>query len=134
MEANTQQAVIKGRITATSNKQGKLESNRKSCYLETTDETTLAILEDLGVTEYTSKDGNKFFIIKFSELTTLWINGESQELDTSLKSDNFETEKEIQLAVIKGKGKLNDYVRIYAMNLDDISDLVIKEKTNPFAL
>lgn len=134
MTEQIRQTNILGAINTTSNKAGKFKDNvRKTLYLNVTDKESLEKLAKLGITEYTSKDGENFFILKASETITLWIDGKDEELDTSLTSNNFETKKDVGIAIISGTSEFGkDYHRVYALKLDDRDDLTIKVKENPF--
>lgn len=129
--------IVKGIITATSNKKGDFDNDpRKTLYFETTDKESLETLEKEGLTEYTSEDGNKFFIIKMSETTTVWKGEEElKTLNTSATSKNLESAKEVKIAFLMGyseKYKTN-YTRVFAISVEDENDLIVKEKENPFA-
>ena len=103
---------IKAVITTTSNKVGTFKDKpKKSLYLNVTDKESLNKLNDLGIREYTSKDGENFHIIKASESITLWVNGEDQELNTDITSKNFTTvkdDKEIEVELFTWEKE--DYV------------------------
>lgn len=126
---------FKGIITGTSNKVNSefaTDSPRKTAYIKV-DEANKKILEDNGLTMYTSKEGDDFFIIKMAESVTIWVNGDSLEIATNVGTDNFNTTVTINIACIKGKNKGNDYVRIYAFGLTLMEDILLVEKENPFA-
>lgn len=130
-----QSFTFKGIITGTSNKiseEFKNDNPRKTCYIKV-DEENEKILLDQGLTKYTAREEKvDFFIIKFSEIITLWCNKEKTQMDTSTVSPNFFTENEISFACIKGKHKGNEYVRIYALGLNSLDHIIIHEETNPF--
>lgn len=130
----TKNFIFKGIITTTSNKQSKeftTDNPRKSAYIKV-DEENRDILLKQGLTEYTSeKDKEDFFILKLSENITLWEGKESQSMATDIDTNNFKT-KEVGIACIKGKSKGNDYVRIYALNLQSMEDIELIEQENPF--
>ena len=136
MKKELTQINVKGEITATSNKQSDtfvVSNPRKTAYVKVTDPESKKELEDNGLTEYTSKeDGEKFFIIKLSENVDVWINGENSPLSVSIEDPNFKTTGEVDLALIKGHSKGNDFVRLFAIGLVDQS-IEMVEKTNPFA-
>lgn len=127
--------VFKGQITATSNKQSDdfvNENPRKTAYIKVDDINKKILLEN-GLTEYTSKDDSEdFFIIKLSESVKMWIGEEGQEVNCDINTSNFETQ-EIGIACIKGFSKGNSFVRIYAFNLKELSDIAMVEQKNPFA-
>lgn len=128
---------FKGIISNTSNKQsGTFQSQqRKSVYI-TVDDENKKILEDFGLTEYTAKEsGVSFFIIKASEKITLFKKGESLPLmarNTDAESQNFQTEKPINISLIKGNKNGNDFIRIHAFQLEDGNELVDMLAENPF--
>lgn len=129
-----EQFTFKGIITGTSNKQSedfKNDNPRKSCYIKVRPEVEKALIEQ-GLTKYTSENKEDFFVMKLSEKLTVWIGQESEEMDTSINSENFFTEKEILFACIKGRNKGNDYVRIFAVGVKSPDDIIINEKENPF--
>lgn len=126
---------FKGIITGTSNKvnsEFSTDSPRKTAYVKV-NEGNKKILELNGLRMYTSKEGDDFFIIKMAESVTAWVNKDPLEIATNVNTDNFNTDKEINIACIKGKNKGNDYVRIYALGLKSIEDIILVEKENPFA-
>ena len=118
MKKEITQINIKGEITATSNKQSDtfvVNNPRKTAYVKVTDPESKKELEKNGLTEYTSKaDGEKFFIIKLSENVDVWINGENSPMAVSIEDPNFKTTGEVDLAMIKGYNKGNDFVRLFA--------------------
>ena len=126
---------FKGIITGTSNKViGEFENEkkpRKTAYVKV-DSINKKILEDNGLRMYTSKKGDDFFIIKFSEKISGWVGKDSVEIATHVGTDNFNTD-EINIACIKGKNKGNNYVRIYALGLASMEQIQVVERENPFA-
>lgn len=134
MSKKLESFVFKGQITATSNKQGEeftVTNPRKTAYIKV-DETNKKILLENGLTEYTSKeDKTNFFIIKMSDKLTVWKGEDSVELDSSTDTSNFQTE-EIGIACIKGFSKGNDFIRVYALNVNDMTDIQMVEQENPF--
>lgn len=134
---NLETMTFKGVLTATSNKKGKFKNteSRKTAYIEVADQETKKKLVDFGLTEYTSKDGNKFFIIKTAEKVDLFYSDGTQEVaDFSTEKENYETAGEVGFAILKGESEEgNAYVRIFAMQLENKDELVVKEKINPFS-
>lgn len=136
--------IAKGKITATSKKQSgdfKQEVPTKTAYVST-DETNSKLLVDFGLQKYTSKDGEHYFIIKFpSDVMVYTPNGYGQkrpelsriEVDGT-ETNNFKTPdgKLLQLNIIKGNHKNNDFFRLQAIRVE--SDLDIEEilPENPF--
>ena len=133
--------VIKGRITATSNKvdtKFKQENPTKTAYVTVSDETEKKKLIDFGLTEYTSKqDGLSFFIIKLPQNVAIFVEGVkgSEQLSGSVETPNFFTVegKELLLNIIKGENMNNDFFRLQAIRIEQSTDVVILEQVNPFA-
>lgn len=135
--------VIKGIITATSNKQDgefKQEVPTKTAYLKV-DEENSKKLQDFGMTEYSSKeDGEKFFIVglvrglmvykpngigvKRSDLSL--INGEEGE------NPNYETSEEIGMNIVKGEYRNNDFFKLQALRVESDDVIVEVKPENPF--
>lgn len=133
--------VIKGRITATSNKvdtKFKQENPTKTAYVTVSDETEKKKLIDFGLTEYTSKkDGLSFFIIKLPQNVAIYVDGVegSEPLPGNTETPNFSTVegKDLSLNIIKGEHMNNDFFRLQAIKIEQSSDIVEVEQTNPFA-
>lgn len=133
--------VIKGRITATSNKvdtKFKQENPTKTAYVTVSDEAEKKKLIDFGLTEYTSKaDGLSFFIIKLPQNVAIYVDGVegSEPLTGSVETPNFSTVegKDLLLNIIKGEHMNNDFFRLQAIKIEQSSDIVEVEQTNPFA-
>lgn len=136
--------IVEGMITATSKKNSgdfKQEIPTKTAYV-TTDETNAKRLEDFGVTKYTSKDGEDYFILKFpSNVMVYTPNGFGQKRpDLSqvtlegVETNNFKTpdDKMLSLNVIKGNHKNNDFFRLQAIRLTDLTDIEEIKPENPF--
>lgn len=133
-EKKVESFAFKGIITGTSNKLSNEFTNdnpRKTAYIKV-DEINKNLLLENGLREYTSKEGDEFFIIKLSESITAWVNGKPLEIATHVGTDNFDTEGEIHIACIKGVNKGNKYVRIYAFGLKSMEDIHLVGKENPF--
>lgn len=136
--------VIKGQITATSKKQNgdfSQEVPTKTAYVSTDEENT-KLLEDFGLTKYTSKEGDNYFIIKFpSNLMVFKPNGFSEkrpdlsriELD-GVETNNFKTpdEKLLPFNIIKGNHKNNDFFRLQAIRIEVDEDIEEIKPENPF--
>lgn len=128
--------IIKGIITATSNKKSDLnneESQRKSIYISG-DKANLERAKDFGLTVYTSKDGDDFLIVKASNMVTLYCGEEYKKISTSVNDGNFNTgDNVVDLAIMKGEKNHNTFYRLYAINLKDFSQLETVKKLNPFS-
>lgn len=127
---------FKGIITGTSNKlseEFKNDNPRKTAFIKVDKSTENKLLEN-GLRMYTSKEGDDFFIIKLSEKVNAWVSGNPNpfEIATHVGTDNFSTEEPIYIACIKGKNKGNNYVRIYALGLATMDDIILVEQENPF--
>lgn len=133
--------VIKGRVTATSNKvdtKFKQENPTKTAYVTVSDEAEKQKLLDFGLTEYTSKqDGLSFFIIKLPQNVAIYVDGvsEPEPMSGGVDTPNFSTieNKELPLNIIKGEHMNNDFFRLQAIKIEQSTDIVPVEQTNPFA-
>lgn len=112
-------------ITATSNKQNsqyKIENPKKSVYISPKNKTEKQKLIDFGLTEYTSKDGENFFIVKSTDKIKCWLNGQVvEELPTSIEDPNFKFEqgKYLTVNLIQGENMKNKFYRINAIKFDN---------------
>lgn len=112
-------------ITATSNKQNsqfKVENPKKSVYISPENETEKQKLIDFGLTEYTSKNGKSFFIVKATDKIKCWLNGKVvEELPTSIQDPNFKFEegKYLTVNLIEGENMSNKFYRINAIKFDN---------------
>lgn len=125
-----------GKITATSNKQGKYkESPRKSVYLQLDEENSIKAIE-FGLTEYTSKQGDKYFIVKASENIKVNIKGDDSldnNLASSVNDPNFKLDKNLcMLSLLKGESDKNTYIRFYSMLVASMDDIEIIEAKDPY--
>lgn len=134
--------LVIGRISATSKKNDGVyqqEVPTKTAYFEVP-ESEESKLKDFGLRQYTSKDdGTKFYIAKLPQNVAVYAsNDEDSEptlVDGTLDTHNFKTRgKEMyQLNIIKGHNKGNDFYRLQAVLVSDISDIEIVKPENPFA-
>lgn len=134
--------VIKGMVTATSKKQGKdfkPETPTKTAYLEIKEEDKSKAI-GFGLTEYTSKEnGKSFFIVKLPKEVSIYVEGvpnqQPEKLDGGIETNNFKTaeNKFLNINIIKGHNKGNDFWRLQAIQITDTSDIVEIEQQNPFA-
>ena len=112
-------------ITATSNKQDskfKIENPKKSVFITPENDIEKQKLVNFGLTEYTSKDGESFFIVKASDVIKCWLNGKVVEkLPTSIKDPNFKFEegKFLTVNIIQGENMNNKFYRINAIKFDN---------------
>lgn len=134
--------VIKGIITATSKKiddRFRQEVPTKTAYIKTDTENAKK-LQDFGLTKYTSKQGEDYFVIKLpANLMVYTPNGFgkkrpdlSQVYHDGVETNNFKTEKMLPLNIIKGNNMNNDFFRLQAIRVDDESDILEIEPENPF--
>ena len=136
--------IVKGQITATSKKQSgdfTQEVPTKTAYVST-DETNSKKLEDFGLTKYTSKDGENYFIIKFpANLMIYKPNGYgekrpdlSQIMLEGIETNNFKTpdDKPLMLNILKGNHKNNDFFRLQAIRIESEDDIEEIKPENPF--
>lgn len=116
---------VKINITATSNKQNsqfKVENPKKSVYITPKNETEKKKLLSFGLTEYTSKDGECFFIVKATDEIKCWLNGQVVEkLPASIEDPNFkfEPKKFLTVNIIQGENMNNKFYRINAIKFDN---------------
>ena len=137
--------IIKGQITATSKKQSgdfKQEITTKTAYVSVDPENAKK-LEDFGLTKYTSKDDQEdYFIIKFpANVMVYQPNGFSEKRpDLSqitfegIETNNFKTpdNKQVQMSILKGNHKNNDFFRLQAIRVETSSDIEEIKPENPF--
>lgn len=134
--------VIKGIITATSKKiddKFRQDVPTKTAYIKTDTENAKK-LQDFGLTKYTSKQGDDYFVIKLpANLMVYKPNGFgkkrpdlSQVYLDGVETNNFKTEKMLPLNIIKGNHMNNDFFRLQAIRVDDESDIIEIEPENPF--
>lgn len=139
-----QNLVIKGSITATSNKQTdkfNVENKRKSLYLTPNTKGDEESLINFGLTKYVSeKDKKSFFVVKSSDIIKVWCD--NKHVDNILSSVNDSNYKYIdgvvtEINIIKSEKSGNTFYRINAINLPNGFGLdeVIEEvkETSPFA-
>lgn len=136
--------VVRGKITATSKKNDgefKQEVPTKTAYLSAVGEEAKKLV-DFGLTEYTSKNGEPFFIIKFPADVMVYLpNGHGTkrpdlsriELDGQ-ETNNFKTtdNKELAFNILKGNHKNNDFYRLQAIRITDETDIEEIKPENPF--
>ena len=112
-------------ITATSNKQDskfKIDNPKKSVFITPENDFEKQKLVDFGLTEYTSKDGESFFIVKATDEIKCWLNGKVVEkLPTSIQDPNFKFEKDkfLTVNIIQGENMNNKFYRINAIKFDN---------------
>lgn len=136
--------IIEGQITATSKKQNgdfKQEVPTKTAYLKT-DEENAKKLVDFGLQEYTSQNGEDYFIIKFPANVMVYKPngfGEkrpelSQIIFEGIETNNFKTpdSKMVSLNIIKGNYKNNDFFRLQAIRVENKEDIEEIKPENPF--
>lgn len=136
--------VIKGKITATSKKNDgefNQEVPTKTAYISANAEESKK-LEDFGLTKYTSKEGENYFIIKFPATVRTYLpNGMetkrpelSQITFEGIETNNFKTpdNKELGLNIIKGEHKNNVFFRLQAIRLESETDIEEMKPANPF--
>ena len=136
--------IIKGQITATSKKNAgdfSQEVPTKTAYVSTTPEEAKK-LEDFGLTQYTSKDGENYFIIKFPANVMVYLpNGigvkrpELSQVEVDgLETNNFKTpdDKELTFNIIKGNHKNNEFFRLQAIRVETEEDIEEIKPENPF--
>ena len=140
-----QNLVIEAIITATSKKQdGEFAQTvpTKTAYLKA-DEENSKLLEEFGLTRYTSKqDKEDYFIIKFPQNVVLYLpNGLGERRpDLSLvthndvETNNFRTpeDKPLKLNILKGENKGNIFYRLQAILVDSVEDIEEVKPENPF--
>ena len=128
--------IINGFISTTSNKQNKefkVETPQKTAYL-VLNTVNKKLLEDFGLTPYTSKEGEDFFCVKVVNQLKLYLNNSNVVLDydATVNDPNFKTEVPVRMNIIKGEKNKNVFYRLQALQVDEITDLVTIEATNPF--
>lgn len=132
--------VIKGQITATSNKQSDkfvAKTPQKTAYLKL-DAKNAKLAQEFGLQEYTPKDGGEpYFMVKIVEKLRAYYDNSNacDKLDTSIETPNFKTPDnvEIGLALVQGENLGNKFYRLSAVKLSKSSDIETLEAANPFA-
>ena len=136
--------IVRGQITATSKKQSGVftqEIPTKTAYVST-DEPHAKLLEDFGLTKYTSKENENYFIIKFpADLMVFKPNGYGEKRpDLSrieiegIETNNFKTpdDKLLPFNIVKGHHKNNDFFRLQAIRIETDEDIEEIKPENPF--
>lgn len=130
---------LKGVITATSNKQGKIKSDNptKGIYV-TVDEQTALKLEKMNMTRFTTKKDNvDFFIFKSGEQIKKYGSEGLEYVSCKAESEspNFDTQgMEVGISLLYGqsdKSITGTYVRLTALN-DPEDSFKYVEDINPF--
>ena len=130
--------IIKGQITATSNKVNedyKTDNPTKTAYVTVTDDNIRKAMVNFGLTEYTSKqDDTNFFIIKLPQQLTLVKGNHMRKMSGDVESPNIKTkdDEEFKMNIIKGRNKGNDFFRLQAIEVNDYSDVEQILMENPF--
>ena len=135
-----QTLVVKGQITATSNKiseEFKQQKPTKTIYFNAASVEDENKLIEFGLQAYTSKDDNEtFFIAKApAKGIQVWCQGKQLEpLNVEIESPNFKSADgvEIGLAITKGQKMNRDFYRVSAVDVVLESDIEPVEMTNPF--
>lgn len=129
-----QTLIIQGQITATSNKKSELGSEisqRKSLYISL-DKENQKKANDFGLTVYTSKDNDEFLIVKASNELTLYKDKEMKKIPSDINSNNFSTNGNVGIAIMKGEKNRNIFYRVYALSVKDYSQIEQTKNVNPF--
>lgn len=122
-------------ITATSNKQDskfKVENPKKSLYITPQNNVEKQALIDLGLREYTSKDGISFFIVKATDQIKCWLNGEvAHIINATVNDDNFKFKDGYfaTVNIVEGENMNNKFYRLNAIKLDN--DTVLDDIYQP---
>lgn len=128
--------VITGMVTGTSKKEnGKFKQDTQTAYIRPASEKDAQALINFGLREYTSKEGEKFFIVKTPlKGVQVWCAGEKvDQLETTLDAPTFSTNF-IKLSILKGESDLgNTFFRLGAVLVETGSQINIAEEANPFA-
>ena len=131
--------IIQGTISTTSNKQSEkfvAKTPQKTAYI-TVDESTAEKLEDFGLRQYTSKNGESFFALKVVNELQMYFDKSkvSTPLPTSTQDPNFKTADGVVIGmnIIKGENLGNSFFRLQAVLLKQASDITQIEAENPFA-
>ena len=132
--------VVEGYVTATSKKQNekfKSANPTITAYVKPAGQEALEQLEEFGLQKYTSKeDGENFFIIKCSANVSVYLGNDRERRDATIESgDLFKTseEKPVKLAIMYAEPDAgNAFYRLYAIAVDDYSEVETIESRNPF--
>src|SRR5690606_11441785 len=135
--------VVKGHVSATSNKvdnKFKNEDPTKTAYLIVNEPAEAQKLIDFGLTQYSSKtDDTKFFIVILPKQVDIYIKGADgnapEKYSGRLDSPNFSTtpDKDLNLNIIQGENTGNKFFRLQAIQIEETTDFIEVEQTNPFA-
>lgn len=139
--------IIKGIITATSNKQSedfKSEFPTKTAYITPHSPQDIEALTNFGCTLYSSTNENtgekeEFFIIKCAKNVALYnansIDGRPSSISGGTDTPNFRTTPDyaLELNIIKGEKLGREFFRLQAINCKTGSDVEEIEQANPFA-
>lgn len=135
--------VIAGQITATSNKVSgdfKSEQPTKTVYFITDPKFDL-LLQDFGLTRYTSKeDGKPFYIVKMAQNVAIYATGKANEQPEKMSGlvtdgPNIKTADgvTVKMNLIKGEKTGNVFYRLQAILITGSGDIQEIEQENPFA-
>ena len=132
--------VVAGHITATSKKQNekfKSANPTITAYVKPAGQDALKQLEDFGLQKYTSKeDGENFFIIKCSANVSVYNGNDKARRDATIEhGELFKTteDKPVKLAIMYGEPESgNAFYRLYAIAVEDYSEVETIESRNPF--
>ena len=130
--------IIKGQITATSNKVNedyKTDNPTKTAYVTVTDGNIIQAMKNFGLTEYSSKqDESRFFIIKLPQQLTLVKGNHMRKMSGDVESPNIKTkdDTDFKMNIIKGRKKGNDFFRLQAIADNEYSDVEQILMENPF--
>lgn len=128
--------IINAVITATSKKQSpvyKTDNPRKTVYFRPVTDLDAEKLVSFGMKAYTSEEEELFFIVKTAESVPVYATAQdhtpTEVLDGTDTGDNFDSnEKKVQLNIIKGHNRGNDFYRLQAI-LGEVSYVA---PSNPF--
>lgn len=128
--------VVSGMVTGTSKKEnGKFKQDTQTAYIRPASEKDAQALINFGLREYTSKEGEKFFIIKTPlKGIQVWCAGEKvDQLETTLNDPTLSTDF-IKLNILKGESELgNTFFRLGSILVETADQIHIAQETNPFA-
>lgn len=125
-------------ISSTSKKdKGTFKSDRITAYLVPTDSKEATRMVEFGLTPYTSKNGDTFFIVKLAQTFNLYNDSTENyvPLDGTKEGDLFKTKEgqTVLVNIVQGESKGNKFYRLQAIQ-DKNNAMEEIKVTNPFEM
>lgn len=127
--------VINGVITGTSKKQnGKFKQDTQTAYIRPLKEEDAKALINFGLRQYTSKQGEKFFIVKtpVNGVQVFCAGEKVDQIETTMDAPTFTTQL-VKINILKGQSDMgNEFFRLGAINVSSAADITLAKVANPF--